>query len=997
MNEKHDIFLRAHPVIIDKPKGDFRPRAKKGWAKYALVLDSECRIDAKQELTFGFYRVLELMGTAYELIEEGAFFDDDLPARERRVLEEYIRTHVSDVLSFPPRFPLRSRSEFLKKIFYKYARKGAMICGFHICFDLARWARKWPEGKKREWSLVMVENPDGTENPLYPRVLIDPIDSKKSFISFAREWVPKDKQTKRDKTKRTKINESRFLDLRTLLWALFNKAYSLKRACDNKKGPFKGRNLPQKLEHKPTGKISFDEVEYARQDTRCTAALLNAAKQEFDLHPIPLDPCKAYSPASVAKAYLEAAKIKKPSQKFKVSNGILGLAMESYMGGRSEAWLRHAEVGISPVDFVSEYPTTCVLLNLWEILTAKSLSFDDATKSVRKLLKRISLDPCFDRKLWPDFRFFAQVTPDDDILPVRTSYNGITQNIGNNYLKDTKSIWVAGPDLVASVIRTGKVPWIEKAISIVPHGKQAGMKTVSLRGMVDVDYSDDLFRRTIEQRKLNKSNKELYYWLKIFANSIYGFFVEINPEPMPEENKVRVRVFSGEDSFEHKEPCRIAESTGKWYAPYLASLISSGGRLLLAILEACVTNAGGSWLYADTDALAVVSSEHGGSLSHIPGCEKVRALSWKEVDEIVARFESLNPYDRKAVPGSILNLTDDNYEDFDPKKPRRKRLLGMSISAKRYTLYERVGSKITIVNPKAHGLGYLYPPIDSPEGWDDDHDAPKWIYEAWEWIVGKLLNLKPADPPWFNRLQMMRMAVTTHNVLDRLHNWPGFRPYNFFLYPILADCGYPGSVSDPKKFSLVTPFESDQSKWHDSKCTNIGDPLNPDPKRYTLITDFTSPLYGTRSVAIADTFKSLLYRYMMHPEAKSLGPDGTPCKRDTRGLLQRIHVIAGKHRRIGKEWDRRWEEGDDFESTMLHEPIEYTRNGEGADPDGMERASEQLIRQIKRIGFPHLIELGCTRHHLRTICRRELVRVSVLREYERKARLCVSASRTRGT
>jgi len=69
----------------------------------------------------------------------------------------------------------------------------------------------------------------------------------------------------------------------------------------------------------------------------------------------------------------------------------------------------------------------------------------------------------------------------------------------------------------------------------------------------------------------------------------------------------------------------------------------------------------------------------------VPGCERVRALTWKELDAIVNRFESLNPYDRKALPGSILNLTDDNYVDSNPKQPRRA-LLGMSISAKRYTL-----------------------------------------------------------------------------------------------------------------------------------------------------------------------------------------------------------------------------------------------------------------------------------------------------------------------
>ena len=140
-----------------------------------------------------------------------------------------------------------------------------------------------------------------------------------------------------------------------------------------------------------------------------------------------------------------------------------------------------------------------------------------------------------------------------------------------------------------------------------------------------------------------------------------------------------------------------------------------------------MTRAHGTWLYADTDALAIASSEHGGSLRHIPGCEKVRALSRKEVDGIIARFESLNPYNRKIVTGSILALTKDNYEDSDPKKPRLQ-LFGMSTSAKRYTPYTRSGNEITIINPKAHGLGYLFPPTDSPEGWDDDHDAPKWIY-----------------------------------------------------------------------------------------------------------------------------------------------------------------------------------------------------------------------------------------------------------------------------
>jgi len=45
------------------------------------------------------------------------------------------------------------------------------------------------------------------------------------------------------------------------------------------------------------------------------------------------------------------------------------------------------------------------------------------------------------------------------------------------------------------------------------------------------------------------------------------------------------------------------------------------------------------------------------------GQEAIKALSWDEVDSIVRRFEQLNPYDRDAVPGSILNIEDVNNEN----------------------------------------------------------------------------------------------------------------------------------------------------------------------------------------------------------------------------------------------------------------------------------------------------------------------------------------------
>ena len=129
------------------------------------------------------------------------------------------------------------------------------------------------------------------------------------------------------------------------------------------------------------------------------------------------------------------------------------------------------------------------------------------------------------------------------------------------------------------------------------------------------------------------------------------------------------------------------------------------------------------------------------------------------VRDIVDAFIPLNPYDPKAVKGSILNLVDANFADSNPKNPQRQ-LYGYSIAAKRYTLSEKLGNTdIKIVDPKAHGIGFLYPPKDSPAGWDED--IPQWIYEMWDYMLRGALNLPRPTPSWFDVPQMMRITITT--------------------------------------------------------------------------------------------------------------------------------------------------------------------------------------------------------------------------------------------
>src|SRR5207302_7922519 len=101
----------------------------------------------------------------------------------------------------------------------------------------------------------------------------------------------------------------------------------------------------------------------------------------------------------------------------------------------------------------------------------------------------------------------------------------------------------------------------------------------------------------IEQRKANEADKTLKHAIKVIANATaYGAFVELNEQREPrykyrkvkgqkkrvrEFNNVMVSVYSG--AHEHTQQLYDLEVPGEMYFPPLASLIASGGRLLLAM------------------------------------------------------------------------------------------------------------------------------------------------------------------------------------------------------------------------------------------------------------------------------------------------------------------------------------------------------------------------------------------------------------------------------
>ena len=158
--------------------------------------------------------------------------------------------------------------------------------------------------------------------------------------------------------------------------------------------------------------------------------------------------------------------------------------MAAYYGGRAECRIRRWPVPVVPVDLTSEYPSVDALLGIWDLLTAARLTTKDATKDVRTLLANVTLDDLFRPAFWKRLKFYALIVPGGDILPVRSVYDDKsgTCNIGLNELHWKQPMWVAGLDLIVTVILSGRIPKVKKAIRIVPHGKQHGLQPINLRG-----------------------------------------------------------------------------------------------------------------------------------------------------------------------------------------------------------------------------------------------------------------------------------------------------------------------------------------------------------------------------------------------------------------------------------------------------------------------------------------------------------------------------------
>jgi len=855
-------------------------------------------------------------------VQEGIFYADDLPERRPDwfdLLQDYVASQSPDLFRTERwhKLKLYSRREWLRKVFYRLAYKGeALIVGFNLPFDLSRLAvgssaARWAFDGGFSLTLWQYLDKNGVwrENKRRPRVAIKSISSKQYLMQFCgrADADQADYEPSLSPGGRSRPFRGHFLDLRTLAFALTNDSHSLASACD----AFKVEH--GKTEAEQHGIIDRPYIDYNRRDVQATGELLLKLLEEYARHPIDLQPTKAFSPASVAKAYLRKMNVVSPlDHQPDFEDEALGYAMNAFYGGRAEARIRRVSVPVVYTDFVSMYPTVNSLMGNADFLRAERVEVRDDTEAVKTHVEQTTLEDCFVPATWPKLRVLVQVEPRGEPFPVRARYaaSGQSMQIGSNLLTSDEPVWYALPDVLAAKLLGGRTPKILQALRLEPQGMRP-LRPAKLRGAIPIDpRREDFFRLVIQERKRVQKDaaldgierKRIEQALKVIANAgSYGIFAELNRKPAGKRQPAIYAWNTKGERFRTKVVA--AELPGDFCFPPLAALITSAARLMLAVLESAVCARGGSFAFCDTDSMAIVANKDGG-LVVCPGgaqrtddgSESVQALSWQEVHEIVTRFAALNPYDRAFVPGSILKIEDANYL---PKTETPYQLYCCAISAKRYTLYNTKNDGTMVLREaKRHGLGHLVNPLD-PDAEDDEG----WIKAIWRYILDRdMRGFDPQPPAWFALPAVSRIGVSGPEMLRLFarrnagKDYAGqIKPFNFMLSCQVAEFGHPLGA-DSEHFHLVAPYERKPDKWLSLPWFE-----RYSGRRYAVTTSDDASREG---IARIKTYGDVVEEYGSHPEYKSLGSDGEPCGRTTIGLLARRPVEARRLRYVGKESNR---------------------------------------------------------------------------------------------
>ena len=363
-----------------------------------FVFDTETRTDATQRLTFGSYRFI----VAGQCLKESLFCGDDLQDEDRRVLERYVATHEAETGDEGVRkLDLLTREQLVAKVYLNAYKARCLLIAFNFPFDISRIAYDFKEARRRfagGFSLGLWSYIDKTgherEDRYRPWISIKQIDSKRALKGFTgRKETDKEDRIPEGslsgKPKEDYVFHGHFLDLRTLAFALTDRGYSLEQACE----AFGVEHGKQRVTRH--GIVTPRYIDYNRRDVLATWELAEKLLEEYDKHPIDLQVTKAYSPASIGKAYLRAMRIRPILERQPdFPKEYLGYAQSAFFGGRTSAHIRKVAVPVVYTDFLSMYPTVNSLMDLWRFVTAREIRIvDHCPSEIEAFLHQLAANP----------------------------------------------------------------------------------------------------------------------------------------------------------------------------------------------------------------------------------------------------------------------------------------------------------------------------------------------------------------------------------------------------------------------------------------------------------------------------------------------------------------------------------------------------------------------------------------------------------------------------
>lgn len=452
------IAVRVYPDLNDE-KRDFIKSQREWKSPDAMfVFDTETRTDRTQRLTFGSYRFI----VAGRLVKENLFRGDDLPAKDLRILGHYVTTPRAVAPDESGHdVSLLTRHKFVEKLFRAAYKGRCLLVAFNFPFDTSRVARSFTNARKRfarGFSLDLWSyQKDGGErrHPFRPSICIKHIDSKRALKGFTGRRTPDEvdlipEGSTAGKPEEGYIFRGHFLDLRTLAFALTDRGYTLEQACSD----FGVEHGKQTV--KQHGIVTNKYIDYNRRDVLATSELAVKLLEEYDKHPINLQPTKAYSPASIGKAYLQAMGIppileRQPD----FPKRYLGYAQSAFFGGRTSAHIRKVSVPVVYTDFLSMYPTVNSLMDLWSFVTAREIGIvEHCQAEIETFLRQVTASRLFRPAVWKQLTAFVRIIPDGDILPSRGRYSVQSNDwqvavnhlyAGDDSLDD--ALWFSLPDV----------------------------------------------------------------------------------------------------------------------------------------------------------------------------------------------------------------------------------------------------------------------------------------------------------------------------------------------------------------------------------------------------------------------------------------------------------------------------------------------------------------------------------------------------------------------